>query len=275
MTRVVPDSFGAWFQAGLHSKARRDWQVSFERHRKADQLYGPLQAEEFEGDNPAAWNLGIAATALGDWETARYAWTRYGVQGVSGGSEPINGAFGTAPIRLNPDRPSLSLQVVPDFGVTEVVWCRRLSPAHAAIVSVPMPESGHRFGDIVLHDGEPKGTRRNGEVEVSVFDEIDRLHCSEASTWQVLVESASPGDTAVLGDLADHHDLGADDWSAMRMLCSDCSHGPSDPDHQHPPVSSGTLRLGLGGPEAAVAQFLEEWSSSRPHLDIQEIELLW
>jgi len=33
-------------------------------------------------------------------------------------------------------------------------------PAHAVIVRVPLPESGHRFRDVLLHDGEPRGTRR-------------------------------------------------------------------------------------------------------------------
>ncbi|WP_229051454.1 hypothetical protein [Aeromicrobium sp. Leaf350] len=275
MTQRLPESFMGWFQAGLYSKARRDWVTSLERNRRADQLYGERQVEEFEGVNPAAWNLAIAATALGDWATARYAWTRFGVSGLAEGEGPIDASFGTAPIRLNPDRPSLPHQVLPDFGVTEVVWCRRLSPAHAVIVSVPMPESGHRFGDVLLHDGEPKGSRRLGGAEVSVFDEIERLESSGTSTWQVAVENAGQADWDAVGEIAYRHEVGADDWSSMRMLCSDCSHGPSDPAHHHPPAVSDTLRLGLAGSDHALAQFLEEWASGRPHLTIGEAELLW
>lgn len=113
--------------------------------------------------NPAAWNLGIAATALGDWASARRAWTAYGITGIGDGVEEIDVDFGMAPIRLNPDRASLALEVQPAYGNTEVVWCWRRSPAHAVIASVPLPESGHRFRDVLLHDGEPKGTRPSAE----------------------------------------------------------------------------------------------------------------
>lgn len=275
MTQVAPDSFSSWFEAGLHAKARRNWSMSLEWNRRAVETFGELEASEYDGVNPAAWNLGIAATALGDWSTARQAWTAYGIGGMDERSGPIDIDYGQVPIRLNPDRPSLSLQRVPDFGATEVVWCWRRSPAHAVIANVPLPESGHRFRDVVLHDGEPKGSRWLGDREVSVFDELEKLHDAGIPTWQAQVEGATPDDVDALGDLAGPRGLGADNWSGMNLLCSECSHGAPDPDHAHGPAADGSTILGLAGPEDALSRCLEEWNDSRPHLMVVNVEFLW
>jgi hypothetical protein len=275
MTQVAPDSFGAWFEAGLHAKARREWALCLEWNRRAVELFGDNEVREYDGVNPAAWNLGIAATALGDWETARRAWTIYGIAGMESGSGSIDVDYGQVPIRVNPDRPSLALQDVPNFGTTEVVWCWRRSPAHAVVASVPLPESGHRFRDVVLHDGEPKGSRRLVDAEVSVFDELEKLHDSETPTWQAHVEGATSDDIASLGDIAGPKGLGADNWSGMNVLCSECSHGSPDAGHRHEPAPEGSTILGLAGVEVELSDCLEEWTTSRPGIRIASLELLW
>lgn len=272
---MAPDSFRAWFEAGLHAKARRQWARCAEWNASAMGLFGAAEAEEFDGVNPAAWNLGVAATAVGDWDTARRAWSAFGIDGVDGGSGPIDVDFGHVPVRINPDRPSLPLQVVPEYGATEVVWCWRRSPAHAVVASVPLPESGHRFRDVLLHDGEPKGTRRRGEVEISVFDELERLEDSEIPTWQAVVEGVSDDDIGAWGDLAGSRGLGADNWSGMAVLCSDCSHGSPDPTHSHAPAPQGAVTLGLAGERDDLATCLDEWSSTRRGVTVSSLELLW
>jgi hypothetical protein len=123
MLRLAPTSFHAWFHAGLLSKALGKWAESLERNARAVELFTPVEAEDFEGVNPAAWNLGIASTALGDWATARRAWAAYGIGGMGTGYDPIDSNFGLAPIRLNPDQPSLPHQVLPSAGATEVSRC--------------------------------------------------------------------------------------------------------------------------------------------------------
>lgn len=275
MTEVAPGSYHAWFEAGLHAKAVQDWAQCVAWNEQALPLFGPAEAEDFGGVDPAAWNLGIAATALGDWSTARRAWTAYGIEGLSDGEGPIDVDFGLVPVRVNPDRPSLALQVVPELGTTEVLWCWRRSPAHAVVASVPLPESGHRFRDVLLHDGEPKGTRHLGEREVSVFDELARLEDSGLPTWQARVTGASPGDVDELADLAGPRGLGADNWSGLAMLCADCSHGSPDPAHSHPDLADGTVRIGLAGAEADLAPVLDDWARPRSHLTVDEVELLW
>ena len=274
-TEVAPDTHRAWFDAALLSKARRDWPAALERNERALSVFTQRDALEFGGDKPAAWNLGIAATALGDWETARRAWRAYGIDVIAPGSSPIDEDFGLVPVRLNPDRPSLPHQVTPQFGEPEVVWCWRRSPAHALISSVPLPESGHRFRDVVLHDGEPKGSRVLNGREVSVFDELDRLEDSGLPTLQAQISRVGADDLQALTDLLGPRGLGVDEWSRMRLLCADCSHGSPTDDHTHPPADPDVTVLGLAGPENEVSQCIEEWLASRPWAELQDLSLLW
>jgi hypothetical protein len=64
----------------------------------------------------------------------------------------------------------------------EVVWCRRIDPARALIDNIPLPDSGRRHGDIVLHDGAPNGERILNERVVPVVDELELWQASEIST---------------------------------------------------------------------------------------------
>ncbi|GAB2642174.1 tetratricopeptide repeat protein [Kribbella swartbergensis] len=275
LVELAPESFDAWFEAGLYSKARGEWAESAARNQRAMELFTPRVAREFDGVNPAAWNLGIAATALGDWATARRAWAAYGIDGIASGSEPIDEDFGLTPVRLNPDRPSLSHQVAPNLGDTEVVWCWRRSPAHAVISSVPLPESGHRFRDVVLHDGEPKGQRRLGDREVPVFDELARLEESGLPTWQAQLLGAGPSDLAALADIIGPRGLGLDDWSGIRLMCSECSHGSPGPAHDHAPAPTDTTVVGLAGSEDDLRAGFDEWLADRPQVTLAELAFLW
>jgi tetratricopeptide (TPR) repeat protein len=57
----------AWFNLGLVFKRRHDWVECRRCNLRAAEL-DPRKGQ------PAWWNLGIAATALGHWDTARRAW---------------------------------------------------------------------------------------------------------------------------------------------------------------------------------------------------------
>lgn len=275
LLQLTPKSYYSWFQAALLSKARGRWQESSERNARALELFTAKDAKEFDGANPAAWNLGIASTALGDWATARRAWVAYGLERFGGEAGPIDSDCGMAPVRLNPDRPSLPHQVMPSAGTAEVVWCWRRSPAHAVIASVPLPESGHRFRDVVLNDGEPKGTRWLDGQEVSVFDELERLEESGLPTWQAQVIGAASEDLQALSDLFEQRGLGLDDWSGIRLMCSECSHGSAPDGHDHVPGASDARRLGLAGHETEIGELMEIWLDARPGIDLHNLTLLW
>jgi hypothetical protein len=171
------------------------------------------RATDLDSHKEAAWwNLGIAASALRDWPEARRAWMAYGIDLADGPGEvsmpPITGC-----VRLNPK----------DAG--EVVWGDRIDPARMVIVNIPLPESRHRFHDIVLNDGAPEGTRLRNGVEVDVFNELEIWQASQYSTFEAKVDIPTDSSEARLVEVCRKYKLGAEDWSTVRILCAKCSQG--------------------------------------------------
>lgn len=194
-----------WFNLALVYKYRRDWTRCTECSREA-LLRDP-------SDEGAWWNLGIAATARGDWRDARLAWERCGLD-IPDGEGPLNLEYGLTPIRLNPDTRA------------EVVWCDRIDPARAIVRNVPLPESGHRYGDLLLHDGAPSGTRILNGIEVPVFDALERLEASDMRTYVLDLPGSTEDMRTTLEDLAFESGMAAEDWSrSVRFLCRKCSEG--------------------------------------------------
>lgn len=211
---VAPQWSAPWFNLALCAKREGRFQEC--------RNFGRRAADLDPNDPPTWWNLGIAATALGDWPTAREAWSRYGIA-VPDGTGPIEMALGAVPIRLAPRTSG------------EVVWCRRLDPARAIIVNVPMPESGRGFGDLLLHDGEPRGTRILDGVETPVFDELELLAPSDLHTFTASVSAPRRADLQELEARADEARIPFEDWtSSIRFLCKCCSEGsPGQHEHHH------------------------------------------
>ena len=169
----------SWFNLALLHKFRRDW----EQARAAG-----LRAVALLDRNPGApdwWNLGIAATALQDWALARRCWQAYGLR-LAPGEGPVSLDYGTTPVRLSPE------------GESEVVWGRRLDPARVEVLSIPLPSSGRRWGEVVLHDGSPHGERVAGGVPYPVFDEIELWAPSPVPTYVVLLQAETEADRDAL-----------------------------------------------------------------------------
>jgi hypothetical protein len=214
--RLDPSWAEPWFNLGIQYKQDRRWRECLDASARALAL-DPAK-------RPAAWNLGIAATALGEWAEARRAWSAYGID-VPDGEGPLAMDLGPVAIRVGGDE------------APEVVWCDRIDPARARIVTVPMSESGRCFGDVVLHDGAPNGHRMLGKREVPVFDELELLVPSRVSTWRVDVTVPAEADRDALMAGFERRDVAAEDWTTMvRILCKRCSEGNPDlPAEQHDP----------------------------------------
>ena len=245
------------YNLGLVHKWRREWRPSLECNERALALD--------PGNQGACWNLGIAATAVGEWPIARRAWTHYGIS-VPEGEGPIDGDLGLVPIRLSPD------------SAPEVIWCRRLDPARARITGVPFPESDRRFGDLLLHDGEPRGTRRIGGREVSVFDEIVVLEASRAVTYAAVVDAPSADDSFALETALGQAGHGAEDWTrTVRLFCTACSEGKA---HEHEEPAERAEKewnkersFGIGSMDgAAIEPVLAEWAAGAPGRAILRVE---
>jgi hypothetical protein len=236
----------AWFNMGLVYKWRRQWDQALDCNERAAALAGA------EGD-PAWWNLGIAATALRRWDAARNAWRRFGIQ-VPDGTGELQMDLGPSPVRLDPD------------GRAEVVWGRRLDPARIVVLNVPTPLSGHRWGDVVLHDGAPNGERSAGGRVYGVFDELERWQPSLIPTLAVQVTVAGETDAHALTDLFDQAGYAAEDWTAnIRQICKQCSEGRPAADHEHPaPPFAAERRFGLAAPADQATRLLEDWAAVQP-----------
>jgi hypothetical protein len=259
--QAAPAWSAPWYNLGLIYKYEHNWTEALRCSRRA--------AELDPRDEAAWWNLGIAATALNDWPEARRAWQAYGVK-LPAGEGPIEENLGLTPIRLNPS------------GGGEVVWCRRIDPARAIIESIPFAESGHRYGDLLLHDGAPNGYRQVQGREVPVFDELEILLPSEFGTYTVTIDFASADELEQLSAAFNDRGLAAENWEAnTRVICRACSEGrPFDEQHQHDEAemnqvaSSGVCLAIAAVSERLVNDILQDWRAKLPYVEIVELACL-
>lgn len=272
ITETHPEVSWGWYDLGLRLK----WQGDWPRSRDANLRALPLLDDPVGA--PEAWNLGIAATVLRDWPTARRAWAAFGIRLPDAvDSDPIVGDFGLTPIRLNPDarfsrtrvadrRHAVRATAAGGAKVTvatEVVWARRLCPARAQVVNVPLPESGHRFGDVILHDGDSVGKRRLGDSERPVFNEIEVFEPGPHATLTTVIDEPSPGDLQVVQDRFDERGYALEQWTHnIGPLCKACSENNDTALHDHSTDGEpldGTVTLGVAAPADEALALLDEW----------------
>ncbi|MGK5738942.1 tetratricopeptide repeat protein [Micromonospora sp. URMC 103] len=232
-----------WYDAALAYKFLRNWAKAYELGREA-----AARAKRGTQD-PAFWNLGIAATIMKDWATARDAWRGFGIALPNGEGEIVED-LGVTPVRLNPG------------GRAEVVWARRLCPARARVLNVPTPESGRRFGEIVVHDGAPNGERVVDGHSYSVFDELLLWQASELPTSTVAIEAETVEDVGALVAVFEEREYGAEPWSSHQMICACCSEGEVSQDPRH--AVAGEQRVSLAAPPEEVPVLLERWRAEAP-----------
>jgi hypothetical protein len=243
---LAPDWYAVHLNIGIACKHTGDWVRS---------LAGSLRAFELDASRAgsgALWNAGIAATALGDWSRARWAWTALGIK-LPEGEGPIDMNIGTTPIRV-------SCQEHP-----EVVWCHRIDPARARIENIPTPESGRRYHDLLLHDGEPRGKRRYGEELLSVFEELAVLEASPFKTWSLDVIAPAESDIDDLVRLvAEGCDAAVEDWTAsLEILCKQCSEGvPHEHSPRVEPPWTPERRIGIATRDDVVFGIVRKWEEA-------------
>ncbi len=249
------------YNVGLVYKYRRDWQSSLR--------YNRLSIELDPDDVPTNWNLGIAATALRDWSTAREAWKRVGIE-LEDLEGPIADDFGYTPVRLNglEDRDS----------AVEVVWAQRLSPVTARIDNIPTLAAKFRYGDVVLHDGAGTGSRVDADGrEKSVFNVLELFEPSPYVTYQASIDAP---DAKAVEDLAAAFrsaGIECEDWTAsMRVLCKSCSEGKSSEPHEHEEPSGQwqvERLIGVASRDPSrVEAVLQFWSAGDPARRVESLE---
>ncbi len=238
---AAPEWSVPWYNLALLFKYRGEW---------AEALAHGLEAVGRDSSDGAAWwNIGIAATAVEAWGHARTAWRECGVE-LPEGEGPIEANFGLVPIRLGPRTGG------------EVVWSERICPARAVVRNVPLPESGFFYGDVLLHDGAPTGSRMRNGQEVPVFDALERLERSAYATFVLDLPASTTEQRSAWSDVAYEYGSWAEDWSeSIRFLCRSCSYGLPHEEHDSALASARpNLAVAVAAKsEQDVTTMLERW----------------
>jgi tetratricopeptide (TPR) repeat protein len=203
-TAIDPNWSVPHYNIGFVHKYARRWKESLAANLRAHQLDPE--------DEAAAWNAAIAATALADWKTVRKLWKSRGIDLPRRSGDPA-GNFGAVVIRINPE------------GDGETVWGRRIDPVRAILLNIPLPNSGHFLGDLVLHDGAAEGYREHQGRQVPVFNALQRLKRSELRTYAAEVAVDSHDEIEALEALGRESNIPFEDWTSMQTVCLRCSYG--------------------------------------------------
>ena len=248
-TRLIarePDNAAFHYMLGLAHKYRFDWPASLASNLRAIEL-------REQPDEAALWNAAIAATGAGDWAAARRCWALAGIR-IPEGEGPILADFGSTCLRLNA------------WGEGETLWARRIDPCRARIDNVPYPESGFRFGDIVLHDGASTGERISQGRRFPVLNVFQRL---ERSIFDTFALELTCEHEDALGLLLDAHRPGIgllEDWTAsVRSLCRSCSLGLAHDHDDARPEWNPQRYLGVAAQSVhAVRKLVADWAAGGP-----------
>jgi hypothetical protein len=245
---AAPEWSAPVYNLGPLYKYEGRWQESL--------IYNQQAANLAPDDEASWWNLGIAATALGDWSEARRAWTACGME-VRPGDGPPEFEWGHTPVPLDPD------------GQAEVVWARRIDPARARIVSVPLPTSPFHWGDLVLTDGAEEGQRIVDGRVYSVFNVLHLLAPSGFRTFVIELATTQPEALAAFEACATDHSGAAEDWGSFTaILCAQCSRGLP---HEHAPGMSAPAHphWGLAARDHQHAdEIITDWLAQTPGADL-------
>jgi hypothetical protein len=194
LARLVPDWSVPFAFLSRTYRSRMEWKPTF---------HYCLRAVEHNAFDETLWEtLGIAATALGEWETARYAWNQLGFHFKSS-AEALHLDLGIVPVRLNPATQP------------EIVAARRIDPVRASIESIPQPSSGRRYKDLILVENRPisNGIFCQQNKKLTIHDELQLLKTSNWQTFSVLLHTSSQADVDTLANLCLSANLGFDNWS--------------------------------------------------------------
>jgi hypothetical protein len=254
LTEAEPELEWPWFDLGTRYKWLRQWPESVNANLEAlARTPDPVGTAE-------AWNLGIAATALREWALARKAWDAFGVA-IPDGDGPILADFGVAGVQLNPaprfHEPELLLDGV--RYADEVVLAQRLCPATARIITVPVPESGHRFGDVILYDGDVIAEATHDREALPVFNEIMLLEPSALPTLGVIVPNVGDDGLGDLLGLFRSQGLGAEIWVSPTGSAL---------------ATSDLVTVGLGATPDVATRLLAQWAVGGDDRDFGSLEQL-
>lgn len=240
------------YNLALAAKYRGEWRESLRGNEEAQNLR--------PGDVATLWNLAIAATALREWDRARFAWRALGIELLEDEGE-VHTPETTACVRLQPE------------GVAEVVWGTRIDPARIRIENVPLPNSERRFGDIILNDGAEEGKRLSRGTEYPVFNELGVWEKSQYSTFEATLIIPTQEAMDSLERLCGERDMQVENWGTVRVLCAVCSRG-NPGEHSCAEDAGREERIGFASTsETALKKVLAEWTEVQDGAKLMTLEI--
>jgi hypothetical protein len=152
-----------------------------------------------------------------------------------------------------------------------VVWAKRLDPARAQILNVPLPTSDFHWGDIVLTDGAVEGERVVDGRAFPVFNVLQLWQASEFRTFIIELATADEAAITALDRFAEELGGAAENWGThTSILCRDCSYGRP---HHHADGASNPAHphCGLAARDHAHAnEIISDWLRTTPSADLIE-----
>lgn len=156
--RIDAGYFAPWFHIGLAKKRQREWRLALSAFSKAwDRMPPNISAEIYAA---IVWNIGIAATIMGDARRADEAWDRLG--------------YTRTPAGTNDGRIWSGLIWVAEDGIT-MALAEQVNPAVARVVQAPSEKGALQVGAMVVHDAQRLGTRSHEGIDLSVFEVLAAL----------------------------------------------------------------------------------------------------
>ena len=259
---LAPGAHDYHYMQGLVCKYLRDWPASLHHNLRSLAL-------RTEADDASGWNAAIAATAIGDWAEAQRQWAACGIDIPETGSGiGIGATFGVASLRLNA------------WAQSETVFGQRIDPVRARLINVPLPDSGYRYGDIVLHDGAATGQRRFHQSMVPVFNALQRLETSEFQTFAVFASCPRSEDVDALLETRVPGIAFIEDWTEnTAQVCLRCSYGAphrrnSDAHASEKPAGWWPERnIGVAAQSRhSVAKLLQRWRLNNSSRRVDAVE---
>lgn len=184
IVKLSPEWVAPYLELGRIYQSRREWKPAFHYFKKTV-AFVPDQRE-------AWWSLGIAATALKKDRIARSVWAKFGVQELPRTGEGLRLSYN---------------------GSFEILWMLAQDPAKGHILSIPHPDSGFRYRDVVLYERKAVGYHVVEQRRIPVYQELGVFKRSPYQTFSCLLHHPNPEQIKQLERLCLEAKLGFEVWS--------------------------------------------------------------
>lgn len=189
--KLAPEHVFPYQQLSKIYRQRREWKPTL--------YYSQEAVKRKTQEDQIIWNnLATAATALSKWKVAKTALQKVAAKIPKHSSHPI-------PVRIHTYTRR-----------SEIVWALPLRQLCAKIISIPSPESGRRYGEIVLYDWKSQEKQIIGNKAHRVFLEIERFKKSFYRTFSVLIHTDNKTSIHKLAELCHNQQLGFENWSNLQ-----------------------------------------------------------